>query len=229
MNFDFNCYVVLGVKDQFTDKELHKAYRDLSKKYHPDNIETGDEELFKKIGIAYAILSNPKKRKLYDLGKWDDLEPENEINLSDAEQNIIALFQKELENSHHVVEIGLRELGDFLKDIVKNIKKDLMKAIMDYEHDQLDLEDSINLLRELKEKVIFNGKKTKNNLMKMAITQAITLKEGEIADIKREKLLSEEMLDLLDDFLTKIKHVKLLDGITIKDRNVALLNIESSF
>ena len=61
-------YEVLGVAKTATDAELKKAYRQLAKKYHPDT-NPGDKEAeakFKEASEAYAILSDPEKRRQYD-------------------------------------------------------------------------------------------------------------------------------------------------------------------
>ena len=60
-------YEILGVERTADDKKLKSAYRKLAKKYHPD-ANPGDQEAekkFKDVGEAYAILSDPEKRKLY--------------------------------------------------------------------------------------------------------------------------------------------------------------------
>lgn len=59
-------YEVLGVSKTATDEEIKRSFRRLAKQYHPDNKQTGDEAKFKEIGEAYAILSDPNKRKQYD-------------------------------------------------------------------------------------------------------------------------------------------------------------------
>lgn len=59
-------YKVLGIARSATDDDIKKAYRKLSKQYHPDNKQTGDEEKFKEINNAYEILSDKNKKAEYD-------------------------------------------------------------------------------------------------------------------------------------------------------------------
>ena len=60
-------YEVLGVSKTATDSEIKSAFRKLAKKYHPDvSTEENAEEKFKECQEAYAVLSDPSKRKQYD-------------------------------------------------------------------------------------------------------------------------------------------------------------------
>ncbi|MCM8800594.1 MAG: molecular chaperone DnaJ [Candidatus Omnitrophica bacterium] len=63
-------YEILGVKKNATLEEIKKAYREMALRYHPDRVPAEQkkeaEEKFKEISEAYAVLSDPQKRALYD-------------------------------------------------------------------------------------------------------------------------------------------------------------------
>jgi molecular chaperone DnaJ len=62
-------YEILGVQRDSSPEEIKKAYRQIALKYHPDR-NPGDkeaEERFKEAAEAYEVLSNPEKRKRYDM------------------------------------------------------------------------------------------------------------------------------------------------------------------
>src|ERR1700688_3873847 len=68
-------YAILGVKKSASADDIRKAFRKLARKYHPD-VNPGDksaEEKFKTLSEANDVLSDPKKRKIYDqLGFYSD-------------------------------------------------------------------------------------------------------------------------------------------------------------
>src|SRR5437764_14707705 len=68
-------YGALGVKKTASPEEIRKAFRKLARKFHPDVNPNNKkaEEKFKEISEANDVLSDPKKRKIFDqLGYYSD-------------------------------------------------------------------------------------------------------------------------------------------------------------
>ncbi len=66
---DTDLYAILGVAREATQEEIKKAYRSLARRHHPDATggSKSDEERFKQVTAAYEILSDPAKRRQYDM------------------------------------------------------------------------------------------------------------------------------------------------------------------
>ncbi|EYC40517.1 hypothetical protein Y032_0608g593 [Ancylostoma ceylanicum] len=69
---DTRLYDILKVKPDASEEDIKKSYRKLAKEFHPDkNPDHGDQ--FKEISFAYEILSNPERRRLYDMRGLDGI------------------------------------------------------------------------------------------------------------------------------------------------------------
>ena len=64
-----NLYETLGVARDADADAIKKAYRRMARQYHPDvNPDPEAQERFKEVSAAYEVLSDPEKRRMYDLG-----------------------------------------------------------------------------------------------------------------------------------------------------------------
>ena len=62
-------YQTLGVARDATPEEIKRAYRRLARELHPDvNPDPSTHDRFKDVTAAYEVLSDPRKRQMYDLG-----------------------------------------------------------------------------------------------------------------------------------------------------------------
>ena len=61
-------YEVLQVNQKADPETIHRVFRLMAQRFHPDNGETGNSETFRGIMEAYQVLSDPEKRAAYDVG-----------------------------------------------------------------------------------------------------------------------------------------------------------------
>jgi len=70
-------YIVLGLDPKSDSEAIQTAYSKLAQKYHPNNAETGDENKFEAVNLAYEVLSDPSLRAGFDQVKGVDHEAGN--------------------------------------------------------------------------------------------------------------------------------------------------------
>lgn len=126
---DYNLYEEIGVSSGASDNEIKSAYRALAKQYHPDiNNEKGAEERFKRISVAFDVLSDKQKRSRYDYGRSHAVSPEAEFNM----------YVEEL-----LADINKFFLGILVDKYGANWKEVMVKKGLD-PNNQLDLDQFIH-------------------------------------------------------------------------------------
>lgn len=118
-----NYYDVLGVNRNATQDEIKKAFRTLSKKYHPDK-NSGDDTKFKEINEAYSTLGDEEKRRQYDnpfsgnftggfdggFNTWSNFTGFRKM-ASDVQVQIIIDIEEAHTGCTHIINIGNKTLS----------------------------------------------------------------------------------------------------------------------
>ncbi len=87
-------YEILQISPNADPDMIHRVYRLLAQRYHPDNTDTGNELAFRKISDAYKVLSEPEKRAAYDVNlhtyrqmRWRIFDQKQALNSKLAEKS----------------------------------------------------------------------------------------------------------------------------------------------
>jgi curved DNA-binding protein CbpA len=59
-------YAILGIDPKSDSETIQRAYARLAQEYHPNNLATGDPEMFDALNSAYEVLSDPEQRSVFD-------------------------------------------------------------------------------------------------------------------------------------------------------------------
>lgn len=226
-------YKVLGVSENATQEEIQKAYRTLGKKYHPDmNVNKTKEEQvyakqkFQEAGEAYATLSDPEKRKQYDLSGTDSLENNHKNRAADFRDifkdltnpfgfSEFAFRGSETSNSYYQAEKKEIDFSEIIKieskimeyeEVLKNIEGQI--AAIDVKID--DARNSINQeIEELRANIINEEgyKKALENIEKFRKRDSVPILNLTITQKRYD--LYKECVDLIDKTEKQLSDLKL--------------------
>ena len=106
-----NYYDILEIDKNSSTDQIKKHYYQLAKKYHPDKNNSINSEKFKVLSEAYSVLSNPKKRYLYDLElllkQYNIINDKFNFHFSDDELILLHSYYSKIINSTEIKFIKL--------------------------------------------------------------------------------------------------------------------------
>lgn len=164
-------YEELGLTKEAKPEEIKKAYRELSKKYHPDKNpdDKEAEEKFKKISEAYEILSDPVKRKEYDeTGKAGGYKQRTGILVGMINAHLVPLMIKYADQPVDVLNYFIEDIKGKISEVRKLAEKK-KKTIEDLNRikDKIESEGE-NLVHEVIKTNIYNAESERLTLENLA-------------------------------------------------------------
>jgi curved DNA-binding protein CbpA len=97
-------YELLQISPNAEPDTIHRIYRLLAQRFHPDNAETGNADRFQRVHEAYTVLSNPESRARYDIA-----------------------YHKQRQDRWRIIEAGARSENDF--ELEQNARLTVLEAL----------------------------------------------------------------------------------------------------
>ena len=192
-------YDELGLSSRCTFDEIKQRYRALAQQHHPD--KGGDEDRFKRIKLAYEVLSDPSRRAEYDAtGKIQEDVPVRTEALQELAGLVTYCIEKINPDHDDLFFVMRRELNENIRLSKNNI---------------ITCNDFIIKLNKILKKV--NRKKEGDNFIKSIIGEQIKMREGELKNFNHRIEVCQYMLELLDDYYYGLDLSTLLEGIAPTD------------
>jgi curved DNA-binding protein CbpA len=179
---DTTLYEELELLPTCTADEIKQKYRTLAQMHHPD--KGGSEDKFKRIKLAYEILSDPVKRSHYDsTGEhYEEAGIENEVLNRLA--NMI---------SHHT-----QQINPELDDLILKMNLDIYDAQRNTTSAINECENTIRKLNIVSKKIKL--KKEGENFLQAIVERKIIHTQTELAGHKRTMIVFIKMLDILENY-----------------------------
>jgi curved DNA-binding protein CbpA len=187
-------YQELGVLSTSSQEEIRHNYKIYAQKYHPDK-EDGDEERFKRIKLAYEVLSDPIRRQEYDrTGKFS------------AE---FTIRNEALERLNNMINQYVPELNCEIDDPIIKMKSDINQTT------QAVINQIDTCKRHIRNsKLTYEKLWTKSkgeNILKNFVESLIKRRESDLSNLTRQMIVFKLMLEILEDYHFGINDFELLE------------------
>ena len=192
-------YDDLGLSPRCTFDEIKQRYRALAQQHHPD--KGGDENLFKKIKLAYEVLSDPSRRAEYDAtGKI---------------QEDIPIRTEALQELAGLVTHAIEKINPDHDDLIFVMKRELNENISQSKKNIITCNGYIIKLNKILKKV--NRKTEGDNFIKSIIEEQVRMREGELKNFNHRIEVCNYMIELLEDYYYGLDLSTLLEGVVPKE------------
>ena len=192
-------YDDLGLSPRCTFDEIKQRYRALAQQHHPD--KGGDENVFKKIKLAYEVLSDPSRRAEYDAtGKI---------------QEDIPIRTEALQELAGLVTHAIEKINPDHDDLIFVMKRELNENIIQSKKNIITCNGYIIKLNKILKKV--NRKTEGDNFIKSIIEEQVRMREGELKNFNHRIEVCNYMIELLEDYYYGLDLSTLLEGVVPKE------------
>ena len=176
-----NPYTELDVSTDASLETIKHQYRTLAQMHHPD--KGGDEDIFKRIKLAYEILSDPIRRKQYDItGETATSNVKNEAveKIVQILLHVVPIFNADQDNLISIIEMETRTMLELVFKDISVIEKHIVN------------------LEKVSEKIRI---KTENeNLLNGLVVNQIRQKKQELVTFQHRVKVCNFMLEILKDY-----------------------------
>lgn len=183
-------YEDLGVPEDATQEEITAAYRKKAKAAHPDNKETGNEDEFKRLSHAVAILSDEDKRKQYDRTGSESTASPEERELAMTLEMLSKFFQQ------------LFTMAEFnpaqhspIRAVKKLVKMDRMAA----RKKEVEIEGVLDKMRKSIKRLTRKGKDVKAGKLSKVLAQLEKSTAADLEQAQRRQRVCNKALDILKE------------------------------
>lgn len=183
-----NLYAVLGVNQDDTTEVIKGAYRKLANIHHPDKC-TGDVDQFKQIRMAWEVLSDDQKRKIYDDTGRISHGVDNEEGV--LRSSLVGLLISIIDSYEDMARMNL--LGDAKNRLQNEIKKNEQAAV-----------NNEKLIAK-REKVLGRLTCTSGeNIVAIALQTQIEQFKNQAVEIEKAIVGFNRMIDMLGDYVYEV-------------------------
>jgi curved DNA-binding protein CbpA len=189
---DTTLYDELELPTNCTQDEIKQKYRTLAQMHHPD--KGGSEDKFKRIKLAYEILSDPVKRSHYDsTGEhYEEAGVENEV----------------LNRLANMISYHTQQINPELDDLILKMNLDIYEAQRNTTHSINECNNTIRKLNIISKKIKL--KKDGENFLQAIVERKIIQTQTELAGHKRTMIVFIKMLDILENYHYSMEDWQLL-------------------